>query len=244
MWCPSRCSDAVHMHQTAIQYSGQAAVRYHAETKADLIAHEEEKLVTELIDRAELTEPNGWNILDIGCAGGVHLHFLAKKFPTIRSLVGVDHSSDLIAIAKQEVTDHRASFDVADMHNLPYADAAFDLVFSRNTFHYASAIMQTLQEVRRVLKPGGRCYFQDVHPLYALFWKSNKDYAVQENVCFPIQGGSAVVRHPTHTLQEYFDAIVTLHFQLVSYREYFGRRSRVGQFRIPVVHGFLIAKEQ
>jgi SAM-dependent methyltransferase len=50
---------------------------------------------------------------------------------------------------------HRAAQVVGDAHCLPFADAAFDLVFTQCAFLWFDAPMGVVHEVVRVLQPGG-----------------------------------------------------------------------------------------
>ena len=62
-----------------------------------------------------------------------------------------------------------ASLDaVADAHALPFADGAFDFVFSLAVFEHLHSPWRAAQEIARVLRPGGRVYvlcafFQQLH---------------------------------------------------------------------------------
>lgn len=52
-------------------------------------------------------------------------------------------------------------FQLADAHDLPYADGEFDIVACRRAAHHFSDIHTALAEMVRVLKPGGRMVIDD-----------------------------------------------------------------------------------
>ncbi|MEO7658566.1 MAG: class I SAM-dependent methyltransferase, partial [Pyrinomonadaceae bacterium] len=64
----------------------------------------------------------------------------------------------------------RAPTVAAIGEQLPFADAAFDIVLSDNVIDHAERPLQIVAELVRVLKPGGLLYFtvNIHHPLYSL----------------------------------------------------------------------------
>ncbi len=46
-------------------------------------------------------------------------------------------------------------FEVADAERLPFGDAEFDLIHSKDSLHHMAHPERALEEYRRVLKPGG-----------------------------------------------------------------------------------------
>jgi len=151
-------------------------------------------------------------------------------------------STDFIEIAKKENPGPKIKYVTALMGKMPFPHDSFDFIFSRNTIHYSKSLLDTFTEIRRIMRPGARFYSQDSHPIFTLFLKQNKDYEKKEDVSFPIQGGQIRVLHPSFTISDYIDAILKSGFKIISYKEYFGRRSQVGEFRIPVTQGWMLEK--
>jgi D-alanine-D-alanine ligase len=99
-------------------------------------------------------------ILDLCCGQGRHTLELARRgFNRVR---GIDQSEFLIDTARQAAHQlgRSVSFDQGDARALPYDDNAFDAVLLLgNSFGYFDAArddQSVLEEVRRVLTPGGR----------------------------------------------------------------------------------------
>ena len=110
------------------------------------------------IERGSLTPET--RILDLCCGQGRHTLELARRgFNRVR---GIDQSEFLIGAARRAAheRDQNVSFDRGDARALPYEDNAFDVVLLLgNSFGYfdtARDDQTVLQEVRRVLAPGGR----------------------------------------------------------------------------------------
>lgn len=110
------------------------------------------------------------DILDVGCGDGVtDLGIFLRCRPN--SLTGVDPFKGyerLPQIVEENqlpasvLDDSRLRFEAHSANELPYADNQFDVVLSWGSLeHIAGGYQQALQEIRRVLKPGGLFF---VHP--------------------------------------------------------------------------------
>ena len=106
-------------------------------------------------------------ILDLGCGTGDLLYTLSILLGEEASCVGVDLSQDMLAVARQKVDAcPRTSVIQTDVTQpLPFADDSFDLIACLNLLHEVSAPTIVLEEVRRILKPGGS--FRGVTACYA-----------------------------------------------------------------------------
>ncbi|MDI7863152.1 methyltransferase domain-containing protein [Rhizobiaceae bacterium n13] len=101
---------------------------------------------------------SGKSILDIGCgSGGITLH-IASRFPTA-TLTGFDVEGPVIEKARQRARaadlDGRVDFVQAPPGRLPFEDASFDVVFSKDAMVHIADKEALFAEIYRVLKPGG-----------------------------------------------------------------------------------------
>lgn len=74
------------------------------------------------------------------------------------SIVGVDYSREMLAVAEQRKQDmglSQLSLEWGDVGQLPYEDESFDIVLCMNGFHAFPDKERALAELYRVLKPGG-----------------------------------------------------------------------------------------
>lgn len=93
-------------------------------------------------------------VLDIGCGNGRLYHVLKEKQILY---TGLDLSEELIKISKAKYPE--VDFMVGDMKKLPFLAGSFDAVFCIAAFHHlttAEERLQTLREMKRVVKPGGK----------------------------------------------------------------------------------------
>ena len=101
---------------------------------------------------------NGWTMLDIGCGGGATLKRLLNRSKDAR-VYGIDISEESIAKAKKvnaDVLDKQVFVVQGSSEKLPYENGKFDLVTAVETVYFWPNLPDCLQEVRRVLKPGGK----------------------------------------------------------------------------------------
>lgn len=101
-------------------------------------------------------------VLDVACGSGA---FLRKYASHTRRVAGLDHSQDLIDIAleqnQERVAAGTAEFVVGDATVLPWADGQFTVVTCNCLDCFAKKAAEALQEMYRVLKPGGRALMAD-----------------------------------------------------------------------------------
>ncbi len=105
----------------------------------------------------------GEQILDVGCGGGFYLAELLDAVGADGSLVGVDSSAAMLAVAARRCEGHdNVTFREADATALPVEDACFDAAFSVQVLEYVPDVTAALVEMHRALKPGGRLVVWDL----------------------------------------------------------------------------------
>ena len=100
----------------------------------------------------------GLTMLDIGCGGGFTIRRLLKRSKDAK-IYGIDISDESVAKAQKvnaDVLDKQVFVVQGSAEKLPYEDETFDLVTAVETVYFWPNLPGCLQEVRRVLKPGGR----------------------------------------------------------------------------------------
>jgi ubiquinone/menaquinone biosynthesis C-methylase UbiE len=102
--------------------------------------------------------------LDVGCGTGTLVVLIKRLYGNV-AVVGLDPDPKALGRAKRKAAQEGMSirFDRGFADELPYPDASFDRVFSSFMFHHLEAGLRakTLQEVRRVLAPGGSLHLLD-----------------------------------------------------------------------------------
>ncbi|HEY1691681.1 MAG TPA: class I SAM-dependent methyltransferase [Polyangiaceae bacterium] len=113
-------------------------------------------------------------VLDVGCGRGAVLTMIAKALPRGR-VVGIDLWSTADQSGngpdaarrnlEREGVQDRCELVTGDMRKMPFADASFDLVVSSLAIHnilVREGRMQAIDEIARVLRPGGRVAIADL----------------------------------------------------------------------------------
>jgi ubiquinone/menaquinone biosynthesis C-methylase UbiE len=113
-----------------------------------------------LLTKVEL--PAQANVLDLGCGTGRLLDRLATQFPDLRG-TGLDFSPQMLRVARQNNRHHpRLIYLEGNAESLPFAEGQFDAVFNSISFLHYPEPQQVLNEVKRVLSPGGKFYLVDI----------------------------------------------------------------------------------
>lgn len=117
-----------------------------------------------LYDAAEFDRHAGERVLEVGCGTGCDLLQFAKHGACA---TGVDLTPRHLELARQRV-GKMARVVEGNATALPFPDSSFDYVYSHGVIHHCSEPRVAVQEILRVLVPGGRVNVQ----LYAKwsFW--------------------------------------------------------------------------
>ena len=95
-------------------------------------------------------------VLDIGSSTGIIANVLSKHFGKV---VGVDIDKPAVKYAANQFRDINISFSVADSMELAFKADQFDVAVCAQVYEHVPDAVQLMQEIHRVLKPGGVCYF-------------------------------------------------------------------------------------
>ena len=101
-------------------------------------------------------------ILDVGCGTGVLACKLAKGNCRV---FGIDASESMLTIATRNRQEEQVACDFrkAPADAIPFDDEYFDMVVSNGSLHDWENPVGALQEMHRVLKPGGRALINDLN---------------------------------------------------------------------------------
>jgi SAM-dependent methyltransferase len=97
-----------------------------------------------------LTPVQDARLLDAGCGAGLALARAAALGATV---TGVDASAPLLDVARARTPE--ADLGVADIEEIPFPDANFDMVMAFNSIQYAADREAAVAELARVCRPGG-----------------------------------------------------------------------------------------
>ena len=100
-------------------------------------------------------------LLDLACGTG---KFLKKVFQTITSYLfihGLDYSKEMIKNANKNLEGSNIILSQGDASQIPYYENKFNFVTCSHAFHHFPLQEQSIKEINRILKRGGRFILAD-----------------------------------------------------------------------------------
>jgi ubiquinone/menaquinone biosynthesis C-methylase UbiE len=116
--------------------------------------------------------------VDLGCGAGQLVMEMAQNAPGLQ-VTGIDLSEEMLAngrVSAQRLgLGGKVDFRLGNAEEIPFPDQSLDLVVSTASLHHWSEPIRVLNEINRVLKPGGAYYIFDLRrdmalPFYLLIW--------------------------------------------------------------------------
>jgi ubiquinone/menaquinone biosynthesis C-methylase UbiE len=103
---------------------------------------------------ARMPVEDGDRVLDLGTGSGYALRALREAQDAGPS-VGLDGAPEMVRNARGYTDDDRIAYVGGDFHRLPFEAGSFDHVWSMEAFYYAARPIEAIEEIRRILRPGG-----------------------------------------------------------------------------------------
>jgi 2-polyprenyl-3-methyl-5-hydroxy-6-metoxy-1,4-benzoquinol methylase len=101
-------------------------------------------------------DPVQASLLDIGCSTGILTQHYAEFFGRV---AGVDIDDGAVEWAQKNRAADNIEYHVGDSMELPFQAAEFDVVTCTHIYEHVPDAQRMLDEIFRVLAPGGLCYF-------------------------------------------------------------------------------------
>ena len=147
----------------------------------------------------------GLRVLDLGCGTGRLSLWLAGKGAAV---TGLDFSEGMLEEARRKTGAEGVRFLAHDLHQpLPFEDGSFDRVVSGLVLEHLQELGPFFEEVRRVLRRGGRAVFSAMHP--AMFLKGVQARFTDPDTGEKVQPGSVA-----HSIGDFAMAAVRAGFAL------------------------------
>ena len=105
----------------------------------------------------------GQRVLEVGCGRGVGTEILLDRFRA-GSVDAFDVDPDMVDRARRRLARHgdRVRLWVGDAAAIDAADSTYDAVFDFGIVHHVPEWRSAVAEIHRVLRPGGRFFFEEV----------------------------------------------------------------------------------
>ena len=140
-WDNASCGEDLYLGgDSKLHYLEQARIRYELEPY--------------ILEFAEFKKSQGKTVLEIGVGLGADHQQFAEAGAL---LTGVDLTQRAITHTRKrfEILSLKSDIQMADAENLPFSDDTFDIVYSWGVLHHSPDTQKAIDEVLRVLKPGG-----------------------------------------------------------------------------------------
>ena len=108
-------------------------------------------------------DPGAGRMLDLATGTGDIAALIRRSHPQAM-VIGADFSRNMLAEAKRRFPDAAISWPACDANHLPFADEVFAAVTFGYLLRNGDDTLSVLQEVHRVLRPGGRAVCLDTTP--------------------------------------------------------------------------------
>lgn len=149
-----------------------------------------------------VAEPQkGEYVLDIACGTGIVARNVAQCIDSGGKVVGVDSNPEMLATARSlpSPPDVTIQWVEGDAQHLPFAEAIFDIILCQGGLQFIADQYAALQEMHRVLKPGGRMVlmiFREIQyaPAFAILAEKIAPYAAPrmiKSITTPFSLGNA-----------------------------------------------------
>jgi 2-polyprenyl-3-methyl-5-hydroxy-6-metoxy-1,4-benzoquinol methylase len=96
------------------------------------------------------------DLLDIGCSTGLMTNLYARH---VRTAIGTDIDLPALRFAVQNPEATNVSWSMMDSQRLGFPDDCFDVVTCTHIYEHVPDAQALMDEIHRVLKPGGICFF-------------------------------------------------------------------------------------
>ena len=114
---------------------------------------------TDLLALLDLLDDH-WVVGDLGCGAG---HITEALAPCVGKVIAVDESGPMLGVAKKRLEDlDNVDLRVGTIEALPIDDSTLDAAVLFLVAHFITDPSKVMNEVRRVLKPGGRLLIVDL----------------------------------------------------------------------------------
>jgi ubiquinone/menaquinone biosynthesis C-methylase UbiE len=123
------------------------------------------KMLDLLVRELQKSQPSC--ILDVGCGTGRLLRAASVFWPKAQ-LFGVDPATQMISEATR--LNPKATFKLAPAETLPFPDQSMDMVLTSISFHHWVDHQRAVNEIARVLRPGGIFCLADHAFLLSKLW--------------------------------------------------------------------------
>ncbi len=175
-----------------------------------------------LPDAAEFSQHAGEKVLEVGVGLGSDILQFARGGAEV---YGIDLTSRAVELTRERFRQNglNGTFRQASFTDIPFDDDTFDLVYSFGVLHHSEQTQQGIDEIHRVLRPGGRAVVMLYHKGFKYYVRKLFYYGVLKGEFAHSTAREIVSRHS----ETFGDCPLTQAFSRREARKMFARFDRV-----------------
>lgn len=179
------------------------------------------------VSKEVLTDLSFQTVLEIGCGTGKNTRWLCEKASNI---IAVDFSPEMLAIARNKVTNKKVIFIEADVTtNWIFARENVDLITINLVLEHIKNIQDVFIKASAKLNSGGHLFISELHP-FKQFLGSQAKFDNQ------------LVKSYLHQISTYFKYATENNFTCIKLLETFDENPKKNEENIPRLISFLFVK--
>ena len=129
----------------------------HSHAAYDTAAREKKaKTIVAVLSEAMDDRLDMCHLLDVGASTGIIDNYLSGTFSHV---TGIDIDEAAISYAEKTFDKDNLEFQIGDAMDLHFPDNCFDVVICAHVYEHVPDAAVMFDQIYRVLKPGGVCYF-------------------------------------------------------------------------------------
>lgn len=117
----------------------------------------------------ELYPSRDGHLLEIGCGRGFYEEYLSQIYPKL-NITAIDQKNEYLSVARKKTRSTRVDFQKGNALNLAYKHNSFSAGLATEVLEHLPNDLLALQELYRVIKPGGRVILSVPNKRYPFLW--------------------------------------------------------------------------
>jgi ubiquinone/menaquinone biosynthesis C-methylase UbiE len=166
----------------------------------------------------------GKDVLEIGVGNGSHAQLLASH---AGSFIGIDITDYAVksTAGRMRCSGLQGRVCQMDAEQMAFGDATFDFIWSWGVIHHSANTRRALQEIHRVLKPGGKGTFMVYH-------RSVWTYYITGAVVALLRGDALRAESLHSVVQRFTDGAIARYYSVREWRRLISEFFPVNEIRI------------
>lgn len=125
------------------------------------------------IIKEKLDIKSGDKILEFGCGCGDFTEEISNILDDKTLIYGIDLSESQINLAKERIKKPNVLFSIESCTHSMFKDNSFDFIIGKSILHHLN-LDEALNEIKRILKPGGKIFFTEPNLCNPQVWLQYK----------------------------------------------------------------------